>query len=156
MLYPNIESAISRWSASMFPTLINMFGVEVKVSRQVSVASSQPQTLNPQSAIASVYGGHTGPMSTRPNSPFEIKEFRAKIIPPSRGWVLEGTHALGSAKKVEVYAQADIKPGDKLTFERSDGKIFSYKVKQSLTLGVTQCLMNKLALLPIEAEELHD
>ena len=87
---------------------------------------------------------------------YRIVTFDTVMIPPRRDWVTAGTINIGGFEAVEVFTKGDLHEGDMLCFTRTDGARYYYRVYRMLTLGITENLLTKTYLTPIEAEDFHD
>ena len=109
-----------------------------------------------QEAVEEVYGSMAGDITIQDDSPrYREETFDTVIIPPRRDWVTSGTRNIGGFEAVEVFANNDLLPDDKITFKRSDGALFHYRVLHEKTLGITEELLTKTYLTPIEGEDSH-
>ncbi|MCP4526687.1 MAG: hypothetical protein GY833_12355 [Aestuariibacter sp.] len=114
------------------------------------------QEVTVQEAVEEVYGSMAGDITIQDENPkYREETFETVIIPPRRDWVTAGTRNIGGFEAVEVFANNDLLPDDKITFKRSDGALFHYRVLHEKTLGITEELLTKTYLTPIEGEDSH-
>jgi hypothetical protein len=109
-----------------------------------------------QEAVVDVYGSMAGQISIKAGSTkYKDETFDTILIPPSRSWETNGHTNIGGFEVVEVFTNGDLIEGDRISFKRRDGKMFYYRVNHETTLGITENLLTRTQLIPIEVEAYH-
>lgn len=156
---PPIPTAPSGFMGSVYGGMISLSSAPAPEPAPTPVPEAAPEPVpqvDQQVAVDDVYGSMAGPLdTTSEGAKFRVETFDTILIPPRRDWATAGTINIGGFEAVEVFAKDDLLEGDTLLFKRGDGSRYYYRVHRMMTLGITESLLKKTYLIPIEAEDFH-